>query len=39
MMNDTLISPTLKPLTGEVNNTDYLVPMAPVKVLDILDSK
>lgn len=30
---------TLKPLTGEVNNIDYIVTMAPVKRRDILSSK
>ncbi len=30
---------TLKPLTGEVNNIDFIVTMAPVKGWDILGSK
>lgn len=30
---------TLKPVTGEVNNIDFLITVAPVKGWDILGSK
>ena len=34
-----ILPTTLEPLTGEVNNIDYLVRMAPVSGWDILGSK